>query len=147
MIDPLVRDAVPADVDVLRALEVEARRSLDGQRGGERWLAEHPKVGTGWDRLIGDGLVLVGHIDDAVVGYVVASVGDDRILRIEQIWVTPEARELGFGDELLATAIERGRALGAVAVQGESLPGDRDTKNLYERAGIVARLITTYRDL
>jgi len=32
-------------------------------------------------------------------------------------------------------------------VEGQSLPGDRQTKNLYERAGIVARLITTYRDL
>ena len=36
-------------------------------------------------------------------------------------------------------------AIRAVPVQGQALPGDRHTKNLYERAGIVARLITTYR--
>jgi ribosomal protein S18 acetylase RimI-like enzyme len=89
--------------------------------------------------------VIVAHIDAVVVGYLVAVLGDDRILRIDQVWVTPRARELGFGDELLANAIERGRRAGAVAVEGESLPGDRSTKNLYERAGIVARLITTYR--
>ena len=29
----------------------------------------------------------------------------------------------------------------------QALPGDRDTKNLYERAGITARLITTFREL
>jgi hypothetical protein len=32
-------------------------------------------------------------------------------------------------------------------VEGQALPGDRHTKNLYERAGIVARLITTFRRL
>jgi hypothetical protein len=36
---------------------------------------------------------------------------------------------------------------GAEAVEGQALPGDRHTKNLYERAGIVARLITTYKRL
>ena len=39
------------------------------------------------------------------------------------------------------------RRSGAVAVEGQALPGDRHTKNLYERAGIVARLITTFRRL
>jgi hypothetical protein len=32
-----------------------------------------------------------------------------------------------------------------VAVEGQALPGDRQTKNLYERAGIVARLIVTFK--
>ncbi len=76
-----------------------------------------------------------------------AVLGVDRIVRIDQVWVTPDARENGFGDALLELAIERARARGAQAVEGESLPGDRHTKNLYERAGIVARLITTYREL
>ncbi len=61
--------------------------------------------------------------------------------------MTPEARELGFGDELLATAIASASSRGAVGVEGQALPGDRQTKNLYERAGIVARLITTFRRL
>jgi ribosomal protein S18 acetylase RimI-like enzyme len=89
--------------------------------------------------------VWLAHIDDVVVGYLVADLGDDHIVRIDQVWVTPEARELGFGDALLDAAIEGARGRGAVAVEGQALPGDRQTKNLYERAGIVARLITTYR--
>lgn len=147
MIDPIVRRATPADAPQLDELEREARAALVDQRGGERWLAEHPAIDGAWSRRFADAEVFVGVIDDVVIGYLIASVGDDAIVRIDQVWVTPEARELGFGDELLAQAIEHGRSLGAIAVEGQALPGDRHTKNLYERAGIVARLITTYRPL
>jgi GNAT superfamily N-acetyltransferase len=145
MIDPVVRAATDADREQLRALELEARTAVADQRGGDRWLAEHPLIGDGWgDRRAGAD-VFVGIIDDVVIGYLVAELGTDQIVRIDQVWVTPEARELGFGDELLASAIGSARARGAVAVEGQALPGDRHTKNLYERAGIVARLITTFR--
>jgi GNAT superfamily N-acetyltransferase len=150
VIDPVVRRADPDrpdDVGQLRELEAEARAAVVDQRGGERWLLEHPAVGEGWAQRCRDGDVLVAVIDDVVVGYLVADLGADTVLRIDQVWVTPEARELGFGDALLATAIDAGRARGATAVEGQALPGDRHTKNLYERAGIVARLITTFRRL
>ncbi len=151
MIDPDVRPVDPFDGDdlaQLATLEREARAALVGERGGDRWLVEHPEVGDGWSALCGARRadVLVAHIGDVVVGYIVGMLGDDRIVRVDQVWVTPLARENGFGDALLDTLIERAKARGAVAVQGESLPGDRHTKNLYERAGIVARLITTYRE-
>ena len=147
MIDPLVRAATAADHDQLRQLEREARAALVGERGGDRWLEEHPEVGDGWPERCGTVDVHVGYIDDVVIAYLVAELGDDAIVRIDQVWVTPEARELGFGDELLATAIDTARQRGAIAVEGQALPGDRHTKNLYERAGIVARLITTFRRL
>ncbi len=147
MIDPIVRSATAADASQLYDLEQEARAALVGQRGGERWLVEHPIIADDWTRRTSDADVFVGSIDEVVIAYLVAQLGDDEILRIDQVWVTPEARELGFGDELLASAIEHGRSRGAVAVEGQALPGDRHTKNLYERAGIVARLITTYRAL
>ena len=152
MIDPLVRAVVATDdddIEQLRLLEAEARGAVDGQRGGERWLAEHPEVGEGWrDRCAEPGVdVVVAHIDDVLVGYLVAILGDHAIVRVDQVWVSPEARECGFGDQLLATAIARAVARGASAVEGEALPGDRHTKNLYERAGIVARLITTFKRL
>ena len=147
MIDPLVRVATRSDLEQVRALEAEARAAVIDQRGGQRWLDEHPTVGGNWVQRNTESNVLVGYIDDVVVAYIVADLGDDDIVRIDQVWVTPEARELGFGDELLATAIQAARARGAVAVEGQALPGDRHTKNLYERAGIVARLITTFRRL
>ena len=147
MIDPTVRLATAADADQLSELELEARAALIGQRGGDRWLVEHPPIDGAWSQRLDDADVFVGSIDDVVIAYLIAAVGDDKILRVDQVWVTPEARELGFGDALLETAIDHGRRHGAIAVEGEALPGDRHTKNLYERAGIVARLITTYRSL
>jgi GNAT superfamily N-acetyltransferase len=147
VIDPIVRMARADDSEQLRELEREARAAVVDQRGGDRWLVEHPAVGDHWVSRCAESDVYVGCIDEVVVAYLVAELGDDSIVRIDQVWVTPEARELGFGDELLAVAIETARGRGAVAVEGQALPGDRHTKNLYERAGIVARLITTYRRL
>jgi len=149
MIDPTVREASVDDIDQLLLLEADARAVLVDQRGGARWLIEHPEIGSRWTELLSapNTDVVVAHIDEVVVGYLVAELGDDAIVRVDQVWVDPMAREVGFGDELLATAIARARGNGAVAVEGQSLPGDRHTKNLYERAGIVARLITTYKQL
>ena len=148
MIDPTVRLADRHDADdvaQLELLEKEARKALEGQRGGERWLIEHPEIGAQWVDRCDTADVWVGHMDDVVVGYMVAVLGSDFIIRVDQVWVTPEARELGFGDGMLAAAISGARERGAVAVEGQSLPVDRHTNNLYERAGIVARLITTYK--
>jgi GNAT superfamily N-acetyltransferase len=147
VIDPIVRVATDEDQAALQELELEARDALRDQRGGEIWLVEHPLIGDGWGARCRDVDVFVGTIDDVVIGYIVAELGEDTIVRIDQIWVTPAARELGFGDELLAAAISTASARGATAVEGQALPGDRHTKNLYERAGIVARLITTFRRL
>jgi ribosomal protein S18 acetylase RimI-like enzyme len=147
VIDPIVRAATGEDQAALQALELEARAALIDQRGGEVWLVEHPLIGGDWGARCRRGDVFVGTIDDVVVGYIVAELGADAVVRIDQVWVTPEARELGFGDELLAAAISAAQARGATAVEGQALPGDRHTKNLYERAGIVARLITTFRRL
>jgi GNAT superfamily N-acetyltransferase len=149
VVDPDVRLADSSDADdvaQLELLESEARFAVHDQRGGQQWLSEHPEVGD-WAAVIArPGTdVAVAYIGSAVVGYLVADLGVDRVVRVDQVWVTPGARENGFGDALLEFVIERARQAGAVAVEGQALPGDRHTKNLYERAGIVARLITTYK--
>ena len=59
----------------------------------------------------------------------------------------PTPAELGFGDALVAAAMDWGRAVGAELVEAETLPGDRNLKNLYERAGVTARLITVSKPL
>jgi GNAT superfamily N-acetyltransferase len=150
MIDPTVRRAQradPLDVEQLRLLEEEARRAVEDQRGGERWLAEHPPVGEGWSARVAAALVWVAHIDDVVVGYIVAEHTDDDVVRVLDVWVTPGAREVGFGDGLLAAVLAEAQRRGAIGLEGAALPGDRQTKNLYERAGIVARLIITFKSL
>jgi GNAT superfamily N-acetyltransferase len=127
-------------------LEAESRAFLAGQRGGARWLETHPERGSAWRDAIADAHVLVAHIGEVVVGYLVLTIVD-AIARVDDVYVTPEARELGFGDAMLASATEGARSAGCSLIEGYALPGDRDTKNLYERAAIKARLITVSAEL
>lgn len=140
MIEPLVRDAEPGDVPELAWLESIARDHLPGQRGGDLWLARHPAQSPRWSS-VDAGEVIVGLIDGVSVGYLRFHI-DDAVLYIDDVFVHPGAREVGFGDALLAGAIDRGVERGAVRIEAEALPGDRDTKNLYERAAITAKRIT-----
>jgi GNAT superfamily N-acetyltransferase len=147
MIDPTVRDGAVEDRDELERLEQEARGALVDARGGARWLDTHPAHGPTWSPLH-EGRVIVADLDGVVVGALIWSVdptpspSGERVARVESVYVTPGAREVGFGDELLAAALTRAGAAGATLFEAEALPGDRDTKNLYERAGITARSIT-----
>lgn len=152
MIDPIVRPAVVGDIEQLRTLEAEARSSLGDQRGGGRWLETHLERRDGWAHLVERDRVFVATIDEVSVGYIVVGVAEpDRtsgpVVSVDEVYVTVGARELGFGDALLAAAIGWARSIGASLVEAEALPGDRDTKNLYERAGIKARMITVSTEL
>lgn len=140
MVEPLIRRATAHDVPHLVWLEDVARRRLVDQRGGDLWLERHHAQSPGWP-CIGDGCVLVATIDDVTVGYLRFEVDDD-VVYVHDVFVHPDAREVGFGDALLESAVATGRAAGARRVEAEALPGDRDTKNLYERAGITAKRIT-----
>ena len=154
MIDPFVRRAEHTDAEALSGLEAAARAGLVEARGGARWLDAHHRIAADWPTAIGTRTVFVGTIPadsgaDVVVAYLVADciVDPMKILRIDQVFVVDEARELGFGDALLAAAMQWGREHGAELVEAETLPGDRNLKNLYERAGVTARLITVSKRL
>ena len=79
-------------------------------------------------------------LEHVPVGYLVLRCGD--VAEVESVWVTPGAREVGFGDWLLEAALNAAIGAGSRLLEGTALPGDRDLKNLFERAGIVARAIT-----
>jgi GNAT superfamily N-acetyltransferase len=144
MVDPNVRPAVSGDVDQLRTLEREARAALVGRRGGDRWLETNEP--RGWEDAVAAGGVEVAVIGDIVVGYLVSHHAE-KVAIIDDVYVTPDAREVGFGDALVAAAMAAGRAAGCELIEGEALPGDRHVKNLYERAGITARLIVVSKAL
>lgn len=143
-----VRTATTADAAELAALEVQARAALLPNRGGAAWLDEHPAVGgaSRWEAVIEHGDVWVAAVDGLVVGYLQLAI-DHPLARVRQVFVRPEARGLGFGEHLLSAAIGHARNQRCVAIDTEALPGDRDTKNLYERAGITARLLVLRRTL
>jgi GNAT superfamily N-acetyltransferase len=139
VIEPAVRLARPSDRAELVWLEELARAALAGQRGADLWLDLHAAQSPTWPA-VDAGDVLVAVIDEVPIGYLRVHVADD-VLYVDDVFVHPEARDLGFGDAMLARARELGVERGAVRLQAEALPGDRDTKNLYERAGITAKRI------
>lgn len=137
----------------LALLEHEARAAIVDVRGGAALLAEQPAVGdhTAWAAALADVgcAVWVAAIDDVPVGMLElrlpANPGGAGLVR--QVFVRPEARELGFGDELLASAIEATIDAGGATIESWALPGDRDTKNLFERAGVTARKLIVAKRL
>jgi GNAT superfamily N-acetyltransferase len=137
----VVRRAELADAAQLTQLESEARHHLIDQRGGAALLAEQPAIGD-WTAAIEDNgrWIGVAELDGFVVGYLELALNGD-IANVCQVYVQPEARELGFGDGLLDAARREAQRHGCSALEGFALPGDRETKNLYERAGITARKI------
>jgi ribosomal protein S18 acetylase RimI-like enzyme len=147
MTDPTVRPARADDGSELALLEDEARAGLIDARGGARFLEEHPRIAPNWSAAIDRRHVFVAELHEpvpVVVGYLVLDV-EGAVATVDQVYIRLEARELGFGDALLAAAWSRAADAGAAILEGYALPGDRHTKNLYERAGITARLITVSR--
>jgi GNAT superfamily N-acetyltransferase len=117
-----------------------------GRRGGDRGLETNAPRGDRWEDAVVAGGVEVAVIGDIVVGYLVSHHAE-QVAIIDDVYVTPDAREVGFGDALVASAMAAGRAAGCELIEGEALPGDRHVKNLYERAGITARLIVVSKAL
>jgi ribosomal protein S18 acetylase RimI-like enzyme len=143
----VTRAARPEDSPQIAALELDARAGLVGIRGGDALLAEQPAVAD-WAAAIADPQqrVFVSAIDDVVLGYLqLVLYGATAV--VHQAYVDPGARELGFGSDMVEEALAAARDAGCTAIQGTALPGDRETKNLYERAGITARKIITWRRL
>jgi GNAT superfamily N-acetyltransferase len=145
-----VRRADVADAEVLAWLESEARRSLIDQRGGLRRLEELPALAAGWATHLDrdDVAVVVGELDDVVVGWLSVHAPDDLgVATIESVFVLEGARSLGLGDALVEWALSWAESRSAHSIDSWALPGDRDTKNLFERNGLTARLITVSRTL
>ena len=136
--EQVVRRAVPEDHPVLNELENEARGAVLETRGGARWCEVVPARRGRW---FDDGAqVFVAEIDAVGVGYLVLIPGEVAV--VESVFVTPGAREVGFGDWLLEAALSSAVEEGSRLLEGTALPGDRYLKSLFERAGIVARAIT-----
>jgi GNAT superfamily N-acetyltransferase len=63
---------------------------------------------------------------------------------IEDIYVEPEARAVGVGEAMMASALEWFTAEGCKGVDAYALPGDRHTKNFFEESGFSARLLVMH---
>ena len=150
------RPAVEADLPTLTGLVEDGVAATAGQRGAELWRLEwapRPPFATTLRQRLGDpeAGTLVGGFDDHALGALLLDrrqVADGpAIARITFVFVEPEARHIGIGEALIDAAAAWARAVGCTGIDGLALPGDRHVKNLYERSGMTARELTTYREL
>lgn len=148
--EPVIRASGTQDVSQIVAMDRLARIALEGQRGGKEWLTEHQALADqDPPRLVSR--TLVAEYAGAIVGFLVYDIverpGRGRLCTIDRVYVEELARELGCGDGLIGLVTEIAVSARCASIEGNALPGDRETKNLYERASMKARKIVTGRDL
>lgn len=151
-----VREAVRSDAPIITDLCRAVIRELRPNRGGDVW-SRYEARSEPLDREILDHLehpdrvAYLGFIDEVAIGYALARFEDlhdgDEILVVSDIYVMPEAREIGVGELLLEALIDAGRARGAVGIDAFVLPGDRAAKNFFESHGMKARALLVHRSL
>ena len=155
-IDEGSRRAADSDIAVVVELATGAAAELAPRRGGYVWArlearTEPLEESLDRDHRSDDALVVVGTIDEAVVGYgVIRLVGlhDGAVLgRVTDIYVMPQARGVGVGEAMMGELIDWARRRACIGVDSLALPGDRETKNFFETHGLVARSITVHRSL
>ncbi|MCU1354016.1 MAG: acetyltransferase family protein [Acidimicrobiales bacterium] len=154
------RPATSGDLDTIVVLARQAIAELALGRGGAVWRRRDARqeplepglraalAASGPD---GDHLVVVGTIDDTPVGYGVVRLeplhDGTAIARVEDLYVEPEARGVGVGEAVMDLLVATATAWGCTGIDALALPGDRHTKNFFERFGLTARAITVHRTL
>jgi GNAT superfamily N-acetyltransferase len=154
------RRATPDDRDRIVELARQAVAELSVQRGGEVWRRRDARIeplsddlSRAIDESTADGgrLVVVGTIDEVVIGYGV--VHRDPITEggslavIDDLYVEPGARGVGVGEAMMDRIVEWAEGHGCIGLDAVALPGNRETKNFFESFGLVARAIVVHRSL
>jgi 8-oxo-dGTP diphosphatase len=145
------RRAGPGDRERLAVLWAEAQVEAETQRGGIV-LKAMLRPDAAPERALGDPsrFVAVGRIDDVVVGFVTAHLGEQAsppVAVIDILYVEPQAREIGVGEALTDGVIAWATDHDCRGVDATALPGHRRAKAFFEDNGFVARALTMHRPL
>jgi GNAT superfamily N-acetyltransferase len=147
--------------DATRCAELCSRalEQLGGARGGGLYARRETGLVAkallrpgGLERLLASPKrrVLVGTVDESVVGFAVAhvdDVGEAALGVIDACFVEPEARGVGVGRAMLDALLSWFASANCRGVDATALPGDRETKNFFEAGGFKARLLTLHHPL
>jgi GNAT superfamily N-acetyltransferase len=153
------RPARPEELPACARLLEEARERAATLRGGpellatwplptapapitEQWLTQH---WSGDDRVL-----LVGTIDRVAVGVGAGHVtprAGERVGVIDCCYVETAARGVGVGTALAESLVAWFTTAACSAIDAPALPGDRETKQLFESQGLSARLLVLRRRL
>jgi ribosomal protein S18 acetylase RimI-like enzyme len=152
-----VEDArVADDAELARVAELarELRDELRAERGGALWATREARPEPLDDALAelsrrDDALVVVGTTEDVVVGYGIARWeplrDGTRLGVIDEIYVEPEARGVGVGELVVERLVAFCVDAECLGVDATALPGHRQAKNFFERAGFTARSLVMHR--
>lgn len=141
------RRATPEDVDRIGALASRACKELADFRGGVELHAESGVWAESTPRFAEhlsdeNWLVAIGQVQGMTVGYLVASIDSSgSAMTLDQIYVEPDGRCVGVGTAMLRFALDAARRLDLSRLESRALPGMRNTKNFFERHGLVTRLL------
>lgn len=149
---PATRDDIARIAELARGLRAE----LAEYRGGDLWAARDVMGEPLEDNLAellerDDTAVIVGALDEVVVGYGTLAVEQlrdgSRLGVVGELFVEPEARSVGVGEQLARALVDRSRSAGCRGVDVIALPGHRATKNFFEEQGFTARAIVMHHEL
>ena len=139
----VVREMQPDEEPIV---ESHRRASLDEAlryRGGERYARGALDASAAHAVQV----TFVAQFRSSIIGSLRAHQATAGEWLIDHVHVIEGAREAGAGDALMDALVARLRSHGARWLGALALPGDRETKNLYERQGMSARLIEVGRSL
>ena len=148
------RPARATDLPELEALASAAIEELSPLRGGALWRAQSARPAPVGESLAADledpGVhVVVGTVDDTVVGYGVSRLEHLRdgstLAVVTDLFVRSGARGVGVGERMMETLVSAAQDAGAIGIDSLALPGDRETKNFFETFGLKARAIVVHR--
>ena len=150
------RRATGDDVATLARLAAQAVAEQAGERGGEVWAQRETRPLPAEASLMAAiedpcQLVVAGTIDGVVLGYGAARLerlrNDELLGVVTDLFVEPEARGVGVGEELIGEILQWCEHHGCLGVDALALPGNRDTKNFFETFGFTARALIVHRRL
>jgi ribosomal protein S18 acetylase RimI-like enzyme len=150
------RPATVEDLSRIAELAELARQELVPMKGGALWSAREA-VAEPFDDAYGalidrdDALVVVGTVDETVVGFGVVALEHLRTGEtlgvISDLFVEPGAREVGVGEAMADDLVAFCATRGCTGIDALALPGHRTTKNFFEGFGFTARALVMHRAL
>jgi GNAT superfamily N-acetyltransferase len=150
------RPASAEDLSRIAELAQLARDELVPMKGGALWSAREA-VAEPFEDTYGalidrdDALIVVGTVDETIVGFGVVTLErlrtGETLGIISDLFVEPGARAVGVGeamaDDLVAFCVTRG----CTGIDALALPGHRSAKNFFEGSGFTARALVMHRAL
>ncbi len=130
-------------------LFTSGRREIEDRKGSELWV-KLESLGNSASEIFKEYLsnerkaLIVGEYCDYPLGFMlveIVNINQEKAANIQEVFVDMEARDVGLGEVIMDHAIEWSRSKGASVLLGRAFPGDRATKNYFERFHITARLI------